>query len=144
MPRRKSRRELAIDRARSIRVLAPWNRDTGNRMPKEWGSLEQGSLEQDRTQDSRLKTDLVPPGTIILDISKPPYEVPCPKCYAFAGEACHDARRFSHMTPDQVANRDPHHPEACWPPTSKILSEPHPIRWEFWEEKPEFRVRFMP
>lgn len=64
-----------------------------------------------------------------IDRSKPPYEVPCPHCFAFALEPCKSRPR------EWVENR------LKWPADARILPEPHKVRWAHWEKNPAMRVK---
>jgi hypothetical protein len=77
-------------------------------------------------------SNLVPtdPGAFTVDSSKPPYEVPCPICNAYALDACRNKPR------SRI-------PGERWPPDAKILREAHPERRSHWEAHPEYRVRAM-
>jgi len=67
-----------------------------------------------------------------IDPTKPPHEVPCPLCLAFAGEPCR------HM-PRPRRGRDL---PGEWPFGSMMVA-PHPERQKHWEAHPEYRVKFI-
>lgn len=76
---------------------------------------------------------LLPPG-FLIDLSQPPYTVPCPTCLAFALEACrHEKREGARQTPFGPI-------PGPWPGTSRMVKEPHAARARHWEDHPEFRV----
>jgi hypothetical protein len=52
-----------------------------------------------------------------IDLSKPPYQVPCPVCKAFAMALCQTERG------------------------GKLLQEPHDVRWAHWGMSPQLRVK---
>jgi hypothetical protein len=70
-------------------------------------------------------TNALVPG-FVIDRSKPPYEVPCPSCRAFALEPCKSVPRNAQFR---------------WPPEARVIPVPHPERWTHWEAHPEFRVK---
>lgn len=73
-----------------------------------------------------------------INVSLPPYTVPCPHCLAFALEPCrHESRRGYRVT---FAGRIP----GPWPATSRMLRAPHPARHQHWEAHPEYRVTPLP
>ena len=70
----------------------------------------------------------------LIDLSQPPYTVPCPTCLAFALEACHhEPREGQRMTAFGPI-------PGGWPSTSRIVRAPHAARWKHWNAHPEFRV----
>lgn len=70
----------------------------------------------------------------LIDLSKPPYTVPCPTCLAFALEACrHERREGERQTPFGPV-------PGGWPATSRIVAKPHPARERHFQARPEFRV----
>lgn len=62
-----------------------------------------------------------------VDPNKPPHNVPCPRCFAWALEHCRNEPR-----PDGGTDR--------WPDTSLLLSEPHLERYDHYNDHPEYRV----
>lgn len=78
----------------------------------------------------------LPPGSFVIDRSKPPYEVPCPECRAFALEPCRSGG-VKGAVRDEETGED----RFGWPDGSRIVPEPHPARWEWWHAKPEYRVK---
>jgi hypothetical protein len=75
----------------------------------------------------------LPPG-FLIDLSQPPYTVPCPTCGAFALDACrHEPRGEPRQT---IFGPVP----GPWPATSRMLKDAHPARHRHWAEHPEFRV----
>jgi hypothetical protein len=70
----------------------------------------------------------------LIDLSQPPYTVPCPTCLAFALEPCRHERR-------EGARETPFGPvPGGWPATARIVREAHPARQRHWETRPEYRV----
>lgn len=67
-----------------------------------------------------------------LDTSKPPYEVPCPKCGANALGPC-----------KSKSKPEDRYPGMKFPADARILREPHPERQQSWDEHPLWRVRAM-
>jgi hypothetical protein len=72
------------------------------------------------------KVQLDDASTFTVDTSRPPYEVPCPTCHAYALQACHDEPR---PVPDP------------FPPSARVLEHPHTPRQVHWENHPEIRVK---
>jgi len=74
------------------------------------------------------------PQGFLIDLSQPPYTVPCPTCLAFALEPCrHEPRRDARQTPFGPV-------PGPWPATSRMVKDPHPARARHWEDHPEYRV----
>jgi len=65
-----------------------------------------------------------------IDRSKPPYEVPCPMCLAYALEACHDRPK------EFIRGRG-----LKYPPEARVIEWPHVERQEHWEKNPWMRVK---
>lgn len=73
----------------------------------------------------------VDPNAFAIDTSKPPYEVPCPVCLAFALGPCMSKRR-------EQSNE---YPYMKFPKDARVLPTPHPERQTHWEQNPLYRVR---
>jgi hypothetical protein len=74
-------------------------------------------------------------GGFVIDLSKPPYEVPCPVCYAYALAPCRSERRRV----DEFGY--PYRLMRGEKPPGKVLEQPHSERWKHWRDHPEFRAR---
>lgn len=87
--------------------------------------------------------DIVPqPGGFVIDLSKPPYEVPCPECLAWALEACRSERKVYRVRePVSILSPEFFAPVSYWPDSARILAQAHDARQKHWEEHPEFRVK---
>jgi hypothetical protein len=93
--------------------------------------------------------DIVPdPNGFVIDLSKPPYEVPCPVCKAWALEACrtHEKQMVETEFVDSrslIASLGIARSERIfsWPKEARILPHAHDARQKHWEEHPEFRVK---
>lgn len=75
----------------------------------------------------------LPPDAFVIDRSKPPYEVPCPECRAYALEPCRSGG--VKVMPASWGGK------SSWPEGTRVIPEPHQIRWKWWHEKPEYRVK---
>lgn len=64
-----------------------------------------------------------------IDLSKPPYTVPCPVCCAYAMAACRDEVRSAQRL---LRGQEP---------PGVVLPEPHDDRWLHWHRSPHFRVK---
>jgi len=90
---------------------------------------------------------LVRPGeeseSFTIDLSQPPYEVPCPVCFAFALEPCRtEPREFTPADPEaSILKPWLASGGFSWPASSRKIHEPHPARWEHWRDHPEYRVK---
>jgi hypothetical protein len=79
-------------------------------------------------------TKLIKPAeSFVIDRSKPPYEVPCPECLAFALEPCKSQHRVIVLENGRGRLR--------WPADARLIPEPHAPRWKHWEDHPEYRVK---
>ena len=78
----------------------------------------------------------MPLGDFAIDLSKPPYEVPCPVCLAFALEPCRSEQKVLRQFGVRLTG--------AWPAKAAVLEVPHAERREHWERHPEYRVKVMP
>lgn len=70
----------------------------------------------------------------LLNLSQPPYTVPCPTCLAFALEPCrHERREGERQTPFGPV-------PGGWPATARIVRTAHRARFAHWQSRPEIRV----
>ena len=67
-----------------------------------------------------------------IDLSKPPYTVPCPSCHAYGMTPCRD----------QVADLAVRELRGLNAP-GKMLPEPHDDRWLAWHRHPELRSKVL-
>ena len=82
------------------------------------------------------------PGGFVIDLSKPPYEVPCPTCLAWALEACRTEQKVHRLIEEpSLLSPDFFKPISSWPDSARVLSEAHEARQKHWEMHPEFRVK---
>jgi hypothetical protein len=63
-----------------------------------------------------------------IDLSQPPYQVPCPICKAFAMAPCKEVAVGTRILPMTVSD-------------GPIRSEPHDVRWAHWGLSPHLRVK---
>ncbi len=64
-----------------------------------------------------------------IDLSQPPYQVPCPLCKAFAMAPCRETKTERHLSP------------ASAPSSGPVMAEPHDVRWAHWGLSPQLRVK---
>lgn len=70
-----------------------------------------------------------------IDLSAPPYQVPCPVCKAFAMAPC----RTETYQPGLVAQSRALGRELEQP--GSVMAEPHDVRWAHWGLSPHLRVK---